>query len=1327
MPTGPSESPSFIGRADAVARLRRAWSQACGGQRAVVWVAGEPGIGKTTLIEHFVAGLGGVAVARGQCVEHYGTGEPYLPVLEALAELCRKDADLPALLRTVAPTWLLQLPWLSTSEERDALRRELAGVGPDRMLREMGELLDRYTEQRPLLLVTEDLHWSDRATIQLIDHVARRRGRAGLMWLATFRVAEVVATDHPLNPLRRELRLHRLCEEIVLDPFSETEVAEYIAQRSPSLARDEAFVRALHERTDGVPLFVSSVITEVMERTDDGADVETRLAAVAVPENLAAIIDHYIDRLGSEQRSLLAAASVCGVEFRVDTLALALGRDIASVALGCDELVREHVWLAPPRAAEESDALEPPYSFKHALFRQVLYDRTPPSARMQLHREVGAALERERAAGVAVAASELAMHFDRGRQPMAALRYYAEAAEAALLHFSPAACISRAERGLALVPQAPEGAERDALELTLATLHGMSAFHSLGVGSQAMNAFERAYALLAGAPEHPMRGRLLHGFGYLSSLRGEYVEALVVAKRAEALASVSDDPVLMLVACFLHGEAHHLQGRTQAARSWMERGLAIAETLDLAADQVFAADPQVTLLGMLAIDLVRCGLVQQGRALVQRAHARAAELRQPMTRLVAVWQEALLEVRVGSPERVAALVDEMQALVDESSLAHGQTACQWFRGWARGAQGPAARGPSADPRGLRTQHPARHARRRQRGARLCGGSAAAGRRCRGRAGAAAGGAADRRRAGRGRVPAAIAAAAGRDRTRPGEARGGRGFGPPRRRGGAGAGSAVARAARAGGAVRAPRCRRRGAPGPRGAGGPVARSGGHRAGGARALAAPDGEARLRQGGAAMGQPAASRARCSHSSLAEAEHHRSDDHARQPEHAEAADAAHQHPDEGQPHPTAGHHRPHQLVAAEQHRATQHQRQQRRRGRALQRELQRHRGHGRVAQERHRGQRAGDRGPQQRARRTGRRVRQGRGEPIEQAHHQHAVHRGAHRARAHLHITLGPVADGLPQDAGELAGQRSAFLVEEAQQQDREADGQRMAERELSQRLRPAEQGARVRVLRQRRKCAGAGELLLPARGQPRPEHRRVGQPVRQREPFVVGGGQAVQQRVRFAEQRPAGEHHRREHEHRDRDREDHRAAALAHVARQPGAEGEVQRPARDRGHAGRQQGLDEAMHDPEGQDDDRGGEEPSRGELEVHGARHARDACALSRQRPVAIPSALPASAVATEVRPFADDSTRGPAYAVAESYLIPWSAMVLNPESKYPNRRAYVLKLRADATPEAFAGRLENLVTGRQHEFASAEELLASIASDLASAGGERDGAVTPRR
>ena len=692
-PPGQRGSSIFIGRAEALEQLRQAWGRACAGQRAVVWVAGEPGIGKTTLIEHFVGDLGGIACARGQCVEHYGTGEPYLPVLEALAELCRSDRTLPGLLRSVAPTWLLQLPWLNTAEERDALRRELAGVSPDRMLREMGELLDRYTEQCPLLLVTEDLHWSDRATLQLIDHVARRRGRARLMWLASFRLAEVIALDHPLNPLRHELRLQRLCQEVVLDPFSETEVADYIARRSASLARDEAFVRALHERTDGVPLFVSSIVGEVMERAADDTTVQVQLAAMAVPENLAAIIDHHIARLGSDARALLSTAAVCGVEFRIDTIALALERDAASVAQACEELVREHVWLTVARAAGSDregsgdEIADPPYAFRHALFRQVLYERTAPPIRTQLHRAVGAALERERSAGVAVAAAELAMHFDRARQPMPALRYYAESAQAALLHFSPASCTSLTERAAALLRQAPEGEERDALEIELATLHGVAAFQALGVGGETRAAFERAYALLQGMPGHPMRGRLLHGYGYVLSLRGEYAQALAVAQQAEALSSGSDDPVLMLAACIVRGEVLQVQGQPRAALEWIERGLAIAAPLELAGREIFVADPQVTLLGMLAIEFVHRGLVEEARAQLRRSHERARELRQPMTQLVATWHEALFEVRLANAERVATLAEEMRSLVDEFSLAQGRTACRWFHGWAQALNG----------------------------------------------------------------------------------------------------------------------------------------------------------------------------------------------------------------------------------------------------------------------------------------------------------------------------------------------------------------------------------------------------------------------------------------------------------------------------------------------------------------------------------------------------------------------------------------------------------------------------------------------------------------
>jgi DNA-binding winged helix-turn-helix (wHTH) protein/tetratricopeptide (TPR) repeat protein len=682
--------PLFIGRAEALSRLRSAWETARSGGRAIVWVTGEPGIGKTTLIERFVDGLEDAICARGQCVEHYGAGEPYLPVLEALAELCRIDSAVPSLLRAVAPTWLLQLPWLSTSEERDALRREIAGVGPDRMLREMGELLDRYTERQPLLLVTEDLHWSDRATIQLLDYIARRRGSARLMWLASFRLAEVVALDHPLNSLRHELRLHGLCEEIQLDAFSETEVAAYVAKRSSSLANDEVFVRALHERTDGVPLFVASVLGDVLTRaaqSDGDEAVCTQLVNVGVPENLAAIIDHYIAKLSSERRLLLAAAAVCGVEFRVSTLSKVLERAAAWVGEACEAIARERLWLVAPRAGEESDVAEPPYAFRHALFRRVLYERTAAAARTQLHRKVGAVLDQERLEGVPVTAAELAMHFERGREPIAALRCYAEAAEAALQRLSPAESLNLTKQGLFLLERAPRGPERDAAEIALATLHGESAIQMLGVGAETKSAFQRGYSLLRRTPDHPMRRRLLQEFGFALCLRAEYAEALGVAERAEALSSAANDPSLVLAACIVHGDVHQLQGQSRAARTWIERGLALAEPLEAAPGESLTADAQVTLLGLLGIQLIHAGQVQQARARLQCAHARARKIRSPMSQLVAIWYDALLEVRLANAERVAALAEEMRALVDEYALALGRNGCRWFRGWADARMG----------------------------------------------------------------------------------------------------------------------------------------------------------------------------------------------------------------------------------------------------------------------------------------------------------------------------------------------------------------------------------------------------------------------------------------------------------------------------------------------------------------------------------------------------------------------------------------------------------------------------------------------------------------
>jgi DNA-binding winged helix-turn-helix (wHTH) protein len=686
------QAQSFVGRAEALRRLSGAWARACDGQHVVVWVAGEPGVGKTTLIDHFTAGLGDIAHARGQCVEHHGPGEPYLPVLEALAQLCRSDDAVAQLLRAVAPTWLLQLPWLSTADERDALRRELAGVGPDRMLREMGELLDRYTERRPLLLVTEDLHWSDRATIQLIDYIARRRGNARLVWLSSFRLAEVVALEHPLNSVRHELRSHGLCEEIILDAFSEREVGEYVAAHSPPLAGDEAFARTLHERTDGVPLFVVSLLADVIMRTSSDAegDAQARVANVAVPQNLTAIIDHYIARLGNEERALLSAAAVCGVEFRVSTIADVVESDAASVAQMCDQLVREQLWLTAARTRDASVTGELPYAFRHALFRQVLYERTPPSVRAQLHRKVGVALERERAAGMPVAATELALHFERGREPTTAARCYAEAAESALLRFTPSHTITLTERGMALLPAIQTGSERTILEMTLATLQGTAAVQVLGPGSiEAARAYQRAQSLLDDAPLHPLRGLFLHGLGLILWMRGELDEANALAARCEALSAAAADHTALFCACLIHGMVEHARGRPRLARQWLEKCIDEANGLDESTSRVlFAADPTVLALGLLAINLLHLGFVKQGRARLNEAHTRARALRQPGPQLAALWFESRFEVRMGNAERVADVSQQLLTLVEQHELwPQGRAAHLWFRGWAQAQLG----------------------------------------------------------------------------------------------------------------------------------------------------------------------------------------------------------------------------------------------------------------------------------------------------------------------------------------------------------------------------------------------------------------------------------------------------------------------------------------------------------------------------------------------------------------------------------------------------------------------------------------------------------------
>jgi predicted ATPase len=210
------------------------------GERQIVFITGEPGIGKTSLVEAFLARLADeheheheTWIGRGQCIEHYGAGEAYMPVLEALGRLGREPGgtQLITMLRRYALSWLVQLPALVSVAEREKLRQEAQGATRERMLRELAEALDALAIKHPLVLVLEDLHWSDVSTLDLLSVLTRRPERARLLVIGTYRPVDILANGHPLRAVVQELQLHRQCEELRLGFLTEENVAAYLATR----------------------------------------------------------------------------------------------------------------------------------------------------------------------------------------------------------------------------------------------------------------------------------------------------------------------------------------------------------------------------------------------------------------------------------------------------------------------------------------------------------------------------------------------------------------------------------------------------------------------------------------------------------------------------------------------------------------------------------------------------------------------------------------------------------------------------------------------------------------------------------------------------------------------------------------------------------------------------------------------------------------------------------------------------------------------------------------------------------------------------------------
>jgi predicted ATPase len=385
--------------------LGQVFENALDQRRQMVFVTGDPGIGKTALTDAFLAEIAapsGALIVRASCVEHFGMEESCLPVLAALGAACRgPDGEhITELLGRHAPTWLAQMPGLVRDENLQALHLRIQGATQARMLRELPEAFDIIAAERPLVLVLEDLHWCDCSTTDLVAMLGARREPARVLVIATCRQAELTKGDG-LAKIIAELRARKQALTLRLEPLTESALTEYLAQRFPNPRFPEELAGTIHGMTGGNPLFtvafVDDLETRGMIRCVDGAwQLVVTVAEVASrrPDTVRQLIDIQIDRLNSKEQRILEAASVFGGQFAAGTVAHAVELPVDEVDTVCEGLASEQRFLRFVSSEPWQDGkIQPRYGFVHALYRDAALARIPSATRRIWHRRVAEALE----------------------------------------------------------------------------------------------------------------------------------------------------------------------------------------------------------------------------------------------------------------------------------------------------------------------------------------------------------------------------------------------------------------------------------------------------------------------------------------------------------------------------------------------------------------------------------------------------------------------------------------------------------------------------------------------------------------------------------------------------------------------------------------------------------------------------------------------------------------------------------------------------------------------------------------------------------------------
>lgn len=519
----PVAGASFVGRKLELKELQKAFADAQQFRGKAVFISGEPGIGKTALLEGFVhaLGRGGEALAvHGRCPPRLSVSDAYLPVLDALAramdgpdgEFVRRCVE------SEAPAWRAL-----TSSSSDALAKVLAESGSlssGRLKREFRSLIDSLSATRVVVLFFDDLHWADDSTIDLLSYIGQELIQTRMLLLGAYRPTDATVSQSAFEQFRREFVARGWGSDLAIPFLNRDEVTLFLSRLFSAHRFSESLAEFLHLRTEGSPLFLHRLLQHMCDcgaisQGEAGWFVTEDLSAFdrVTPGSISGVIEAALARIGEGDRRLLQAASILGVDFDAVVVADTLGEDRAAVEDQLNLLFRQRGLIGAGEEKELPDGtLTHHHRFVHVLFQEALFGSLSPARRAAWSlkaAQVLAAIYTRRPEEVAL---DLAFLYETGRDFSQAIKCLQRAAQRDLKIGACREAASACQRGLTLIAKISPSHERDQQELALQFTCGFAESLARGYGSpESLRAYQRAEALCLRQPTGAESFSVHHG------------------------------------------------------------------------------------------------------------------------------------------------------------------------------------------------------------------------------------------------------------------------------------------------------------------------------------------------------------------------------------------------------------------------------------------------------------------------------------------------------------------------------------------------------------------------------------------------------------------------------------------------------------------------------------------------------------------------------------------------------------------------------------------------------------------------------------------------